>query len=162
MVHGTLRGGIALTILLSACASAPRGGRDSEQLLVHVENNLTPAAAVWIWLVTADGRVQSLGGTEPECTKLWRLVHDGTSEHFQFVARTSSELTIVSPPFEVGRSEVVQWDIAVNSVTTSAGRKGGPLDALRPPRGRIAGAADAPTETRPPAALPGGIAGRAR
>ncbi len=138
MVHGTLRCGVALSVLLSACATTQRADRPGGDVLVHIDNNLTPASAIWVWIVTEDGTTQALGGAEPSCAKIWRVGHDHASIRLQLVARTATKLLITSPPFEVGPSEIVQWDIAVNSVTTSGGRHGGPLDALRPPRQRVA------------------------
>lgn len=138
MVHRTLRCGVALSVLLSACATTQRADRPGGHVLVHIDNNLTPATAIWVWIVTEEGTTHALGGAEPSCAKIWRVGHEGAPIRLQLVARTATDLTISSPPFDVGPSEVVQWDIAVNSVTTSGGRHGGPLDALRPPGQRVA------------------------
>lgn len=153
MVHGTLRCGVALSVLLSACATTQRAGRPGGDVLVHIDNNLTPATAIWVWIVTEDGTAQALGGADPACAKIWRIGHADLALRLQLVARTATRLLITSPPFEVGPSEVVEWDIAVNSVTTSGGRHGGPLDALRPPGQRVAGSAH-------PAPLIGGMPAR--
>lgn len=141
MTPGTLRCGLALSVLLSACATTQRAGSGSDDLMFHVENNLAPPTAVWIWLVPEDGDERTLGGAEPSSTKFWRVEHDGTTTRCRLVARTASGMTITSRPFETGPTEVVEWDVALNSVTTSRGSQGGPLDALQPPRRRIAGAA---------------------
>lgn len=140
MTPGTLRCGLALSVLLSACATTQRTGSGSDGLLFHVENNLAPPTAVWIWLVPEEGDEQPLGGAEPSSTKFWRVSHDGTTTRFYLVARTATGMTVTSRPFEAGPTEVVEWNVALNSVTTSRGEQGGPLEALQPPGRRVADA----------------------
>ncbi len=52
MAHGTLRCSVALSALLSACATTQRADRPGGYVLVLIDNNLTPESSIWVWIVT--------------------------------------------------------------------------------------------------------------
>ena len=154
MARSSLPVGVALAATLSACATVPRAPSDRSpsgdgDVVVHVENNIAPPAAVRVWLVAHDGAELELGSTPPTSAKLWRIRNAQGSARYRLVARRPDSATVISRPFDLGPLEVVRWDIALNALETARIRRGTDpfleLFAPPPPRvvagGRIASAA---------------------
>ena len=154
MARSSLPVGVALAATLSACATVPRAPTDRSpsgdgDVVVHVENNIAPPAAVRVWLVKHDGAELELGSTPPTSAKLWRIRNALASARYRLVARRLDSATVISRPFELGPLEVVRWNIGLNALETARIRRGTDpfLELFAPPRvvagGRIASAAPA-------------------
>lgn len=118
--------GLVALALLAACAkrpavagSAEEAPREPRRVLVIVENNARTPAMLTIWVQARRGGRQMLGTVLPDATNSFRFTPDLPSGDYVLIARTAYGEEIVSNPFPISRTAVVNWSLFSNIATTS-------------------------------------------
>jgi hypothetical protein len=133
--------GVVLVTALTGCATLHRSPSGDGDLVVHVENNIAPPAAVEVWLLAQNGEEHELGSTPATSAKLWRIRNAHATVRYRLMARRADSATVISRPFDLGPLEVVRWDIAMNVVETARLQRGSDpfLELFAPPPREVAG-----------------------
>ena len=116
----------ALVLLAAGCAgrTAVEGApdepaREPRRVLVIVENDARTPAMLTIWVQARRGGRQMLGTVLPDATNSFHFVPDMPSGDYVLIARTAYGEEIVSNPFPISRTAVVNWSLFSNIATTS-------------------------------------------
>jgi hypothetical protein len=110
----------AALIAGGACASghSHRGGGYSQNMVVHLTNDLAPPSDVTVYAVASGGIRRLLGDVPPNAHKVLRIPGDlfpGTT--FHIVAERGLGRPVVSQAIDASTGNVIiDWDLQMNSV----------------------------------------------
>ena len=109
---------VALLILalLVGCATGggPKGGGEGE-VLVRVENNLTPSTSLTVWAVRLPSGNRQLLGTVPPRRTVTLDFDPPSGGQYRLVARPTTGSEIVSNPVNLTGAAQLRWDLTAAS-----------------------------------------------
>jgi hypothetical protein len=105
---------------IGGCASghSQKSGGQSQQIIVHVTNDLAPPSDVTVYAVSQDGIRRLLGDVPPNKDRALKVPNDifpGTS--FRIVAERTGGRAIASQPITANSgTQMIDWDLQTNAV----------------------------------------------
>jgi hypothetical protein len=115
---------VALVLLALVTGCATGGGMEggAGEVLVQVENNLTPSTSLTVWAVRLpSGSRQLLGTVAPRRTALLRF-DPASGGQYRLVARPTAGNEIVSNPVNLTGAAQLRWDLRANLASVTEQR----------------------------------------
>lgn len=110
---------LLLAVLLAACATAGNSSRAAGgDVVVRVDNNLIPPAALTVYMVSETGTRRLIGNVSPQQNATLSFDPLAASGRYRLVARTTAGAEIASTPFTLTTGDAaVNWDLRSNIAT---------------------------------------------